>query len=217
METVEQEKASLISGIEAEARVEEERIVSEAEQQASEKRQYADKKVESILNEARRKAAEQADTIKRKVTSEVELEIKRRSLRVQDAVMQEIISRVEGRLRAMIDRPEYRAVLVDWITEAAVGLDAAAATVNASDRERALIDKGLIWEAREKIRQRTGKEIELTVSEPPPLGSEGLVLTAADGRVAFNNQVRTRLLRNQRRIRAMIYKALFSDGRKVQL
>ena len=217
METVEQEKASLISGIEAEARVEEERIISEAEHQASEKRQYADTKVESILNEARRKAAEQAEMIKRKVMSEVELEIKRRSLRVQDAVMQEIISRVEGRLRAMIDRPEYRAVLVDWITEAAVGLDAASAKLNASDKERALIDNGLIWEAREKMRQQTGKEVEVTISDSPPLGSQGVVLTAADGRVAFNNRVRTRLLRNQRGIRAMIYEALFSDGRKEQL
>jgi len=38
----------------------------------------------------------------------------------------------------------------------------------------------------------------------------GILLTAADGRVAFNNQVKTRILRNQRRIHQLIYEAVFA-------
>jgi vacuolar-type H+-ATPase subunit E/Vma4 len=54
----------------------------------------------------------------------------------------------------------------------------------------------------------------LTLSDTPPLKSQGVVLTAADGRTAFNNQVKTRMLRKQREIRMLIYNALFTDKQK---
>jgi vacuolar-type H+-ATPase subunit E/Vma4 len=217
MESESEEKAALIAGIESEARAEEERILQEAEEQASEKREYAAKKVESILNEARQKAEEQAETIKRKAVGQAELELKRRSLRMQDAVMRDIMTRAEQRLRSMIDKPEYAGILVNWITEAATGLGAASAKVNASEKERSLINDGLLSEAANRVQEKTGKRVELALSESRALTAQGVVLTAADGRVAFNNQVPTRLLRNQRKIRALIYNSLFSDDREEQL
>jgi ATP-dependent protease HslVU (ClpYQ) peptidase subunit len=45
------------------------------------------------------------------------------------------------------------------------------------------------------------------------LKSQGIVLTAADGRTAFNNQVRTRMLRNQRKIRTLIYNKILAGDR----
>jgi vacuolar-type H+-ATPase subunit E/Vma4 len=56
--------------------------------------------------------------------------------------------------------------------------------------------------------------VKLTLSAAPPLKSQGVVLTALDGRTAFNNQVKTRLQRSQRQIRTLIYDALFTDNRK---
>jgi vacuolar-type H+-ATPase subunit E/Vma4 len=46
------------------------------------------------------------------------------------------------------------------------------------------------------------------------LQSQGVVLTAADGRTAFNNQVKTRMLRNRREIQTLIYNTLFTDDQK---
>ncbi len=217
MESGLEEKAALIEGIESEAHAEEERIIEEAEAQASEKREYAAKKAESMLNEARQKAEEQAEVVKRKAIGQAELEIKRQSLRMQDTVMRDIMARTEQRMRSMIDKPEYASILVTWITEAAIGLGAAAAKVNASEKERSLINEGLLSEATKKVEEKTGKRVELALCESRPLTAQGVLLTAADGRVAFNNQVPTRLLRNQRKIRALIYNSLFSDDREEQL
>ena len=44
------------------------------------------------------------------------------------------------------------------------------------------------------------------------LQAQGVVLTAADGRTAFNNQVPTRMLRRQREIRKLIYDVLFTGN-----
>jgi vacuolar-type H+-ATPase subunit E/Vma4 len=216
MESVEKEKAALISGIETDARAEEQKIIKEAEKLAAEKRKYAEKKIESLMNDAGEKAEEQAEAVKRKIISGVELEVKRRSMRVRDAVMQDIMDAVEKKLNSMTGNTDYRSVLINWITEAATGLDAETAQINASEKERHLIDDRLLSQVKEKVDAQTGRQIALALSDAQPLKSQGVVLTAADGRTAFNNQVKTRMLRNQREIRMLIHNALFADNRKEQ-
>lgn len=215
MESSGKDRAALISDIEADAGVEAEGIIKDTENQVAEKRKYGAKQIASLLDEARKKAQEQAEAIKKRALSAADLEIKRRSMGARDAVMRDIMGRVEKRLEAMIDDVQrYRAVLVDWIAEAAIGLGAESAEVNASERERTLIDAPLLAEAVARAQAQTHRPIELTVSAGQPLKSQGVVLTAADGRTAFNNQIRTRLQRSQRQIRTLIYDALFTDNRK---
>jgi len=204
MESVEKEKAALISGIEADARSEEEKIVQEAHTQAAEKKKYAEKKIESILEEARARAKEQSEAAKKQIVSLADREVKRRSMHIQDVVMQDIMKRVEKRFSSMIGDENYRSILIDWMTEAAIGLDAESATVNATEGELKMIDESVLSEVAGRYHDR----------DDPPLKSQGVVLTAADGRTAFNNQVKTRILRYQRQIQMMIHDTLFADDKK---
>ena len=214
MESVEKGKAALISGIEADARAEEQEIIKEAQKQAAEKKKYSEKRIESLLNDARKEAEKQAEAVKNKVICGVELEVKRCSLRSRDSAMQEILNRVEKKLNSMDSDANYRSVLISWITEAAIGLDVESAEINASEKERLLVDDQLLLEVKEKIHTHSGRQVALRLSDAQPLKSRGVVLTAADGCTAFNNQVKTRMLRNQREIQMLIYKALFADNRK---
>ena len=214
MEPVEQGISALISGIEADARAEEQRLLTEARAQADEKRQYARQKIESILTEARDKAAVQTESIRRKAVSDVELEIKRRSLQMRDALLRQILDQAEQRFASRIDEPDYATTLTNWIVEAAIGLEADAAQVNASSRERALIDAAMLERVGERVRARAGRQVTLTLSNEPPLKGQGVVLTTMDGRMAFNNQVRTRMLRKQRQIQKQIYDRLFAGRRE---
>lgn len=220
-ESQEQEKVNgtsdgdaIVSGIEADALNEEKQIIKEAEKQAAEKRTYTEKKVESMLEDARKEAAQQADKVKRKTSSSVELELKRRSLNVRGEVMRDILSRIERKFNSMIGNDDYKAILASWLTEAAIGLDANLAYINASEKELSFIDDHLISKVVQKVREKTGKEISLQLTKVPPLKNQGVVLTAEDGRTAFNNQVKTRMLRKEREIRMAIYDALFTDKRK---
>lgn len=214
MESMEKEKAALISGIETDAHAEEEKIIKEAENQAAEKRKYSEKKVESLLDDARKKAEEQAETAMKKIISGAEREVKRCSMRVRDAVMQNIMDRAEKKLSSMTGDENYRSVLIGWLTEAAIGLDAESVQVNASETERKLIDDRLLSEVKDRIHEQTGRQVTLTLSDAQPLKHQGVILTAADGRTAFNNQVRTRMLRNKREIQTLIYNTLFVDDKK---
>lgn len=214
MESVDKEKAALISGIETDARAEEERIIKEAQTQAAEKKKYSEQKIASLLDEARTKAAEQAEAAKKKIVSTTEREVKRRSMRMRDALIQEIMGRVEKKLASMTGEKNYRSVLAGWLTEAAVGLAAQTAFVNASPEELKLIDDKMLAEVGRLVRKQTSGKVELKLSEAEPLKYQGVVLTAADGRTAFNNQVRTRMQRNKREIQMLIYDTLFADNKK---
>jgi vacuolar-type H+-ATPase subunit E/Vma4 len=214
MESAEKDKAELISGIESDARIEEQEIIKEAEKQADEKRQYTEKKIEALFNDARSEAQKQADAVMSKMLSSVELELKRHSMSVRSDLIQDIMNRVEKKLNSIIDDENYRSILINWIAEAFVGLGVEAAEINATQKERALIDDRLLSEVKEKIRMQTNKQAQLKLSDAEPLKSQGVVLTAADGRTAFNNQVRTRLMRNQREIQTLIYNAVLADERK---
>jgi len=214
MEPVEKEKTALISDIEADARTEVEAIRKEAQDRATEKREQARRQVESILQEAQKGAQARAEAVLKTQQSAVDLEVRRRAMRARDLAMRQIMTRVEEKLAALMEDPQYRGILMNWMVEAAVGLGAESAQVNASESERGLIDEQMLAEVREKVRAQTGGEVELTLSADPPLSAQGVVLTAADGRTAFNNQVRTRMLRRQQEIRKLIYDVLFADDKR---
>jgi vacuolar-type H+-ATPase subunit E/Vma4 len=124
------------------------------------------------------------------------------------------MDKVEKKLSLMIDNTNYRAVLEDWIVEAVIGLGAESALLNASEKERALIERNLLSETAEKVFAKTGSKVTLQLTSDLPLKSQGIVLTAANGRTAFNNQVKTRISRKEREIQMKIYKTLFADERK---
>lgn len=214
---MEKGSAALIEGIQADALTQREQIIKAAAVQAAEKCKYADKKVDSILKNAQRKGQEQAEAIKRKALSQVELEVKRNALHFRDMLMQDIMVQVQEKLNTMVRQNDYPAVLLDWITEAALGLGADSAQVNASSEERSLITETLLAQACKQVNARMGNAIQLRLSDADPLAHQGILLTAADGRVAFNNQVKTRIMRNQRTIHQLIYEAVFAAKQEEQL
>jgi V/A-type H+-transporting ATPase subunit E len=211
MESLENGKEELLSGIEAEILAEKQQIINDTQKQIAEKKIYAEKRIESILNDARTQGQEKAEITKRKIISSVELEVKRLKLKARGEVIKEIINRVEKKVESRMSEEGYRQFLTDWVTEAAVGLGANSAVINASPPERQLIDEPLISQVQEKVYCCTGNRVQLQLSQSEPLKDQGVVLVSSDGRTAFNNQVKTRIRRHERTIRNLLYNNLFND------
>lgn len=199
----------LIEGIGADARRETERILQEASKGAGERRKLAEQQSERIMQEAEEKAGKQANAIRRQAASALRMEQKRTGLRVREQVISRIEQQVRRRLQELIGTPGYREILLGWIVEAAIGLNAEKAAVNASAPEKRLLDERLLREAEGRVAELTGSRVKLSKSKHQPLLSQGVVLTAEGGRVEFNNQVSTRLLRLQSKIRKLIASELF--------
>lgn len=210
MKAYDNESKALISGIESDARKEADKILGEAKKRASELRMYTEKQVESILRDAEEKARTQSEAIEKKVLSGVEIEVKRKSLYLKEKIFSEVLSRVKEVFKSLIQTPSYRTVLLNWIVEAAVGLGVDEGIVSTSKNEQHLIDQELLRRAEKQVSDILGKNVKLRLSRNSGT-QQGIVLTASDGRTAFNNQVATRLLRYQRKIRDLIYTKLFGE------
>jgi vacuolar-type H+-ATPase subunit E/Vma4 len=202
-------QGGLIEGIAQDAQTEAQRLVDEAQKAAAERRAAAERQAEGILEEARRKSAEQAESVRRQIASTAKMEIKRIALRVREQANRRVVSEARARLEAMVGTPQYREVLLGWIVEAAVGLGLPEASVNASKRELPLLDPDLLAEVERRVEALTGQAVHLTRAEGEPLPGQGVVLLGRGGRLAYNNQVSTRLLRRQTQVRKVIYDGLW--------
>jgi len=201
----------LIAGIAQDASKEAERILAEARKAAEQRIKTARDQGRAVIQQAESKAEEQAARIRARSASSMRMERRRISLKVREQAVQEVLTRVRQRLDDMVGSPQYRVVLLSWIVEGAIGLGAAEATVNASSRELKQIDKKMLQAAEVKIKELTGKKVTLTVVSGDPLVPQGVVVTAAGGRVEFNNQVATRLQRLQSEIRKQIQDRLWKN------
>jgi vacuolar-type H+-ATPase subunit E/Vma4 len=209
MAELEEGQGELIQGIREDAKRESERLLEEARQAAGQRRQLVEEQAAQVLQEAEQKADQQGKAIWRQSVSALRMEEKRMGLRVREQVISRIEAEVRRRLRAMMQRPEYREVLLGWVVEAAIGLAVPEASVNVSGPERGFLDEGLLRQAEAEVQGMTGSRVKLSLSERPPLSAQGVVLIAAGGRLEFNNQVSTRLMRLQSQIRKLIYAELF--------
>jgi vacuolar-type H+-ATPase subunit E/Vma4 len=203
-------EGGLIEGIAQDAQAEAQRLVQEAEKSAAERRAAAAQQAEAILEEARRKSAEQAESLRRQAASTAKMQTKRIALRVREQAARQVLERARERLEQMIGSAEYREILLGWIVEAAIGLGQAEATVNASPPELPLLDARLLAEAERRASELSGRTVRLTRAEGEPLTGQGVVLVARGGRLAYNNQVSTRLLRRQMEVLKMIYDGLWT-------
>ena len=204
-------QGELIEGIAQDAAAEAGRILAEAEKSAAERRQAAVRQAEGILTEARRKAVEQAENLKRQLASAAKMEVKRIGLRVREQAIRQVLAEARARLEQLQAAPEYAGILAGWIAEAAVGLGLPEAAVNASAAELAAIGGPLLEEAERRVRESTGRTVRLARATGDPLPGQGVVLLGREGRLAYNNQVATRLLRRQTEIRKLIYDTLWKN------
>jgi vacuolar-type H+-ATPase subunit E/Vma4 len=203
------EERELIDGIAEDVVREVERILGEAEKSAAERRASAEDQARAVIQQAESRADEQAERISNQSSSSLRMERRRKQLRLQEQAVQEVLKRARQRLAEMVGTREYREVLLNWIVEAAIGLGASEATVNASAAECKQIDKRLLQDAQDKVGELSGKKVNLQSAAEDPLIPQGIVLQAADGRVEFNNQVATRLLRRQSEIRKAIQETIW--------
>lgn len=204
-------KASLITTIESDAQAEEAKFLQDAAEQASQREQYTDKKIEMMLNETRQKAQAQGEIIRSKAISQAELEIRRQELRARNEIIRQIMTRVEEKLNSLIHSDNYREALIHWIVEAALGLGSDSVRLNTSAEERGLVDESLLNEVKTKVQQARARPLTIRLTNGPAPASQGILLTTEDGRMAYNNQVKTRLLRRQRDIQRLIHDTLFSE------
>jgi len=163
MEAYEKGKELIVKEIIEDARKEADRLVEDAKKRAEEKIMFAKSQAESIVNEAKKKADEQINILQKRYISFIELETKKRRMKLRESVFNMVIEKVKQRLRKIINEPEYRSILKRWIYEAAVGLYENEAIIRTSNEEINMIDDRMLKEIEEKLNENEKLEVKLRV------------------------------------------------------
>jgi vacuolar-type H+-ATPase subunit E/Vma4 len=203
------DESALIESIERDASREADKIDAQTRKIVEDRGKAAEQQIQLIKQQADEKLKGQVAAIERNTASSIAVEIHRTGLRIRETITREVIHKAEQRLQSLMDKKEYSGILQDWIVEGAIGLNAEKAEVNASEAEMKLINRDLLTKAEAKVRDITGRKVNLVKSRRDPLSAQGVVLTTENGRISFNNQAPARFLRYQSEIRKLIMSELF--------
>ncbi len=202
---------AIVAGILVDADAEADRIITEASGYAAQTAVRAQEQAATIAREAEAKAEQLTRSILADSEAKAAIERRKRSLALQEKLAVHIVEQARKKIAALLPLATYKEILRTWIVEAAIGLSAETATVNASMDELHLIDDAMLKAAQKDVLDASGKATRLSKVEGDPVMGQGVYLLAEGGRLAYDNRVATRFERNRVDIRKLVYKALFDS------
>lgn len=108
---------------------------------------------------------------------------------------------VARKMSLLVGTEGYRQVLIGWIAEGVIGLDRFEAVVRCSFTET--VDENMLREAEQLVFRFTGRHVTLQFGGATLTG-QGVEVSSTDGKVAYNNQVATRLVRHERKLKELM-------------
>ena len=191
------------------AHVEADELVTQAEKRAESRKNSALAQEEALMREAEKQLEEERKRLEKLSDQKISSEIRRKELQLRDRFMTEALDRTREKLLGMTATEEYSAVLADWVLEGVLGLDAKTVELNGRVREREIMTDEWLREQEKRLKNEFGREVEISLSFDAPLIGAGVVAKQKGGRLVYNNQIDTRLLRKQSELRKAIYEELF--------
>jgi V/A-type H+-transporting ATPase subunit E len=178
--------SELLQLLEREARVERDKVLSEAREKAQEIRAAADKDAAEISGETRRGLEGERAQILNRATSAASLRAAALVLEAKDQAIREVFQRAAEELRRASEDPERRRdMLRTLLAEAIQGLQTEGAILE--------VPRGDAEAAREICR---ALGLSLEIRENPEI-SGGVRITTKDRRVVVENTVSSRLARTR--------------------
>ena len=198
---MEQTKNLLLDGIVAESQHKAEATLKDAKAQVERIEADAKKRAEELVEAARHDHQDRMKQVQFRLDAAIASAKRRAQLKRIDESYQLVMDRVESRFRTFAQSTAFRPYLVQWIAEAAIGLDLREAKV--AFCPLAPVDENMLAKAGALVKQAFGSTVHLVV-DARPIREIGVVLSSMDDKVSFNNQVDVRLRRYDRDIRTMV-------------
>ncbi|MBI3161741.1 MAG: hypothetical protein HYZ23_04495 [Chloroflexi bacterium] len=191
----------LARAIMAEARDEAEQLHAEAKVKAEDIRKRAQEQAESERKAILARAKEDADRLRSQSSATSQLKARSMRLDQREKILNDVFEEARKQLGAVKKRSDYGAIAAMLAREALTQLKAADAEVRADDEtQKALKLDDLSKELNGKF--NFGKKLE---------EGTGVIVSAAGGKLNYDNTLETRLSRLQGSLRSSVYKALMGE------
>jgi vacuolar-type H+-ATPase subunit E/Vma4 len=204
MNTQVQDIDLLARAILTEAREESDGIRAQASEKAEAIKRHAQEEAASVRKSILEHANQDADRLRGQAVATAQLQARSNQLRSREKLLEQVFSEVHKRLDEITKRPDYDAIATQLLREALLELRVDKAEIRADDAtQKALMKGGLDQIARElKGQYAFGAPLQDGV---------GLVISASNGKVQYDNTMETRLNRLHGTLRSSVYKVLMGD------
>jgi len=201
MKTEAEDIELLARAIMAEARDEAEQIDVEAKEKADVIRKRAQEQAESERKVILARAKEDADRLRSQSSATTQLKARSMQLEQREKILNDVFDEVRKRLDAVKKRPDYGEIATMLAREALSQLRATEAEVRVDETtQKALKLDDLSKELNGKF--NFGEKLE---------DGTGVVVSAASGKLHYDNTLETRLSRLQGSLRSSVYKLLMGE------
>jgi vacuolar-type H+-ATPase subunit E/Vma4 len=181
-------------------------LIDQADSEAARIRAEAGAEAGKFQEELLKKAAAQAEAVRKRILSGVHLEVKKRHLQVMEETLSKIFEAVKDRLEAFRKDKSYGAFVEKLALEGIEALDSSEIRVIPGELERPLLGKDRLAGI-EKEAEKRKRKVSLSLSDQT-LTEGGVVMVSADGRTRFDNSFSARIRRYQAELRMIAMKEL---------
>jgi len=191
-------------------------ILTEARDEADQIKAEAKEKVDAIRKRAQEQAEEERKAILERGQQDAErlrsqamatAQLKARSLQLahREQLLDRVFKAVKEKLSEVQKRPDYEQIAALLLREALSQLKVTKAEVRADEStQKALKKMGVLDEISKELKG------EFTLGKALEEGT-GIVVDAADGKIHYDNTLKTRLNRLQSTLRSSVYKVLMGE------
>ncbi|MGL1893236.1 MAG: V-type proton ATPase subunit E [Spirochaetaceae bacterium] len=201
-------KEELSAGIIEKARIEADEIILTAEKSSGIKIENNEKRLNRQFNDAKLKAEKVKKITYSKQEKLTSMYINRYKLKDREDFIDKITKVVIDKINDKIRSPEYIMHLENLILEGALGLNRSKMYLNSSKEELNLLSSESLKNIGNKASGILGVDVEILLSKDKPLSTKGIILISEDGRVSYNNLIKSRIKRKQEIINELIARSL---------
>ena len=204
MKPVEEDIDALSRAILRDAQAEAEQIHEEAEAKVNTIRQRAKEKAESERHAILERAQQDAERLRSQAVATAQLKARTLQLEHREKLLDKVFDTARERLSTIQKRSDYDKVAAQLLREAIAQLNASSAEVRADEATERFLKSTAV--------DKVSKELDAQISFGKPLESgTGLVVSASDGHLTYDNTVETRLSRLQNSLRSAVYQVLMGE------
>jgi len=204
-----EENNILLDGILKQAELDSHDILQKAEKTIEEKTNALEAGISRIKSEMDSKIAAKLSELEKRADSAVKAELRRQNLRNRKKVNSAVNKSFYEKIEEQISTDQYNNFLIKLIAEGAIAVNDDSPVVSCSFREKVTDD--VLSEAERLIETKTGKKIKLGFVEETKLSGQGIVVESSNGRIAYNNQIKSRLRRFDEDIKMIIINGLAKE------
>ncbi|MBN1227976.1 MAG: hypothetical protein JXA79_13350 [Deltaproteobacteria bacterium] len=208
---------NIIAHIETKAETEISELLSKAREEAENIKNVADQEAEveseKILSNAKRSASLEGQ----RILAETKIQVRRKMMDSQEKAISKSFDEAKNVLRKLAengkqDRFVYKDILFDLIASGSEILDGDNLELALNKDDSKTFTNAMLEEARNLVKERTGRDVHLSLSKEPMTFLGGVVVRDTEKAVEVDNSLETRLNRLRESIRVDVAKILFGEN-----